>query len=217
MKPQPSAYRFVVLEGCEGSGKTTQFKRIQAKYPHATFFREPGGTEFAEKEMRRLLLSSPYSPDLTPYECMGLFFTGRSHNLRTFVAPARAKNVPVFTDRFDGSSFAYQLYGMGGGDGLLGHFESSRSAMGPAELLPTLYIYLDVSPEVGMARVKQRAADRGEVNHFDTRGPEFHARVRDGYHAFAKLYPDKVVTVNAEQSVERVWADIEAVLDRHFA
>jgi dTMP kinase len=216
MNAQPHQFRFVVLEGCEGSGKSTQFKRIEAKYLNGVFFREPGGTEFAEKEMRRLLLSSPHSAGLTPYECMGLFFTGRSHNLRTFVAPARAKGQPVFSDRFDGSSFAYQLYGMEGKE-LLSHFESSRTAMGPAECLPTLYIVLDVSPEVGMARVKKRYEAKGEMNHFDTRGPEFHARVREGYRQFAKRYPDRVIVVDAEQTVEKVWADIEAVLDRHFA
>jgi len=213
---QSQKFRFVVLEGCEGSGKTTQFERIKAKFPNGVFFREPGGTEFAEKEMRRLLLSSPYSADLTPYECMGLFFTGRSHNIRTFVMPAQTKNQPVFTDRFDGSSFAYQLYGMEGKN-LLDHFESSRKAMGPTDCLPTLYIILDVSPEVGMARVKKRYEAKGEMNHFDSRGPEFHARVREGYQEFAKRYPDKVAVIDAQQSVEKVWSDIEVVLDKHFS
>ncbi|HEU5114378.1 MAG TPA: dTMP kinase [Candidatus Paceibacterota bacterium] len=212
MNNQPIAIgSFVVVAGCEGAGKTTHMERLKSLLPNAKFFREPGGTKFAEEEMRRLMLKSEYSSGMSPYQHMNLVFAGREDNVRAIVIPARTQGIHVFADRFDCCSFAYQVHGMEG-DHLLEHFQSCRRHMGPEWCLPSLYIILDVSPEVGMKRVALRAAAKGEVNHFDERGPEFHARVREGYKHFAKLYPEKVVIIDAERSKEEVWKDIEKTI-----
>ncbi|MDP1624786.1 MAG: dTMP kinase [bacterium] len=208
---------FIVLEGCEGSGKSTQLKKLQGHLPEAVFFREPGGTEFSENEMRRLLLSKDHGPRMSAFQHMNLFFTGRADNIREIVIPAHKQGKVALTDRFDASSFAYQIFGLGGHE-LEAHFESNRAFMGPVEHRPSLYIILDIPVEVGMARVAKRENDKkGTSNHFDTRGPDFHSRVRDGYRRFAEIHGPSVVMIDASGTVEEVWTKLRQTVDEHIA
>ncbi len=206
---------FIVIAGCEGSGKTTQIENLKRKYPGAVFFREPGGTEFAE-EIRRLMLTGTHSAELSPFQQMNLAFAGREDNIREIVGPAMEVGKLVFADRFDCCSFAYQIFGMEGRD-LFAHFDSSRLSMGTFKYLPSLYVFLDISPGEGMRRVALRAQTKGDINHFDKRGPEFHARVRDGYRRFAELYPSQVKVIDGHPPKEEVWKSIEAMLDDFLA
>jgi dTMP kinase len=208
MKPETQTKgRFIVLAGCEGAGKTTQIKNLQARFPEAVFFREPGGTEFSEK-VRALMLGKEHGKTLSPFEQMCLAFAGRSKNINEIVAPALAAGKTVFVDRYDCCSFAYQIFGMQGSEDLFGLFNSLRLSVGPLECLPSLYLILDISPEEGMRRVAERKAAAGDSNHFDDRGPEFHARVRRGYKRFAELHHGKVKMIDAHPSKETVWKSI---------
>lgn len=202
---------FIVLEGCEGAGKTTQVKNLREKYPDAVFFREPGGTEFAE-EMRNLVLTSKHCKDLSAYEQMNLVCAGRSNNIRNIIGPALDAGKLLFADRYDSSTFAYQIFGMDD-KSLFELFGVQRLSMGPLSCLPDLYVILDISPEEGMKRVASRREAEGKSNHFDDRGPEFHARVRAGYHRFAELYPGKVKIVDAHPSKEEVWESVQEAVD----
>jgi dTMP kinase len=202
--------KFIVLAGCEGAGKTTQIQNLKAQYPEAVFFREPGGTEFAE-EVRGLMLGKKYGKTLSAFEQMCLAFAGRSKNISEIVAPALAAGKTVFVDRYDCCSFAYQIFGMDD-KSLFGLFDSLRLSDGPADCLPSLYLILDISPEEGMRRVAERKAAAGDSNHFDDRGPEFHARVRDGYRRFAELHLDSVKMIDAHSSKEKVWESIVGAL-----
>ncbi len=204
--------KFIVIEGCEGAGKTTQIENLRKKYPLAVFAREIGGTEYAEKGPRYLVLTSPYSKDLNGYEQITQAFSGRSHHVRKVIVPALEEGKHVICDRFDGSSFAYQVHGMECIH-LTHLFDSLKNSIVPLRH-PDLYIILDVTPEVGMARTKKRAEDKGESNHFDTRGPEFHARVRNGYHEFAKKYPQSCKTIDATGTKEEVWQKIQEIVDQ---
>lgn len=195
--------KFIVLEGCEGSGKTTQINNLKKKYPDALFVREIGGTEYAEKGPRHLVLTSEFSKDLNGYEQITLAFSGRSHHVRKVIGPAIEAGKTVFCDRFDASSFAYQIYGMESLH-LMDLFKTLKASIVPL-ITPDMYMILDVPPEVGMARTKKRAEDKGESNYFDTRGPEFHARVRNGYREFAKLNPACSQTIDATGTKEEVW------------
>jgi dTMP kinase len=199
--------KFIVLAGCEGAGKTTQIQNLKAKYTEAVFFREPGGTEFAE-EVRSLMLTSKYAKGLTAYEQMNLAFAGRSQNIRDIVGPALEAGKTVFVDRYDCCSFAYQIFGMDGSS-LFDLFSAHRLVMGDARYLPDLYVILDVSPEEGMKRVSSRKAAEGKSNHFDDRGADFHARVREGYQRFAEAHFGRVVMVDAHPPKEEVWKSIE--------
>ncbi len=217
MKTKP---QFIVIAGCEGGGKTTVIERIKAKYPDMLYTREPGGTEFAEKGPRYLVLSSPWSPDLNGYEQITQAFSGRSHHVRNVIAPALVSGKSVISDRFDCCSFAYQIFGMGKdnqpNETLFGLFEQLRLSIVPMTL-PDLYIILDVSPEIGMQRTRERAAGKGENNYFDKRGAEFHARVRKGYERFAQLNSTRVKFVDAHQSRDKVWESIDKILVEQFA
>lgn len=206
---------FIVIAGCEGSGKTTQIEKLRKKYPEAVFFREPGGTEFAE-EIRRLMLSSSHSTELNSFQQMNLAFVGRTDNIKKIIGPAMECGKLIFADRFDCCSFAYQIFGMEGKN-LFDHFDSSRLSMGSPKYLPDIYIFLDISPEEGMRRVAMRAEAKGDINHFDKRGLEFHARVREGYKRFAELHSSQVKVVDGHPAKEEVWKSIEAVLDKFLA
>ncbi len=198
--------KFIVVEGCEGAGKSTQIENLRKDFPGAVFLREPGGSEFAE-EMRALVLTSRYCKDLSAYEQMCLVFAGRSHNIRTIIEPALKAGKTVVADRYDASTFAYQIFGMDD-KSLFAAFSNNRFAMGPLDCLPDLYLILDISPEEGMRRVAARKAAKGDSNHFDERGPEFHARVRDGYRRFAELNGSRVKVIDAHPSKEVVWGSI---------
>ncbi len=197
-----------MIEGCEGAGKSTQIENLKKAFPEAVFFREPGGTPFAE-EMRSLVLTSKYCKDLNAFEQMSLVFAGRCNNIRTIVGPALKAGKTVIVDRYDASTFAYQVYGMQD-QILVSKFNNDRLLMGEIGYLPSLYLILDVSPEEGMRRVAARKAAKGDSNHFDERGPEFHARVRDGYRRFAEMHGTKVKMIDAHPSKEVVW---ESILD----
>lgn len=218
MKNQPASSKkssFIVFGGCEGSGKSTQIDLVKKEYPDAVFFREPGGTEFSEKEMRRLMLTSSYSPDLSPFQHMNLVFAGREDNIRKIVKPGLDAGNVVFADRYDCCSFAYQIFGMQGEASLFSHFDSNRMSMGPLDCLPGLYVIFDISPEEGMKRVAAREnAKKGTSNHFDTRGIEFHARVRAGYKRFAEMHSTKVIVIDAGRSIAEVQKDVREVLSR---
>jgi dTMP kinase len=202
--------KFIVIEGCEGTGKTTQIAFLKERYPDALFTREPGGTEYAEKGPRHLVLTSPYSRDLNGYEQMTQVFSGRSHHVRTVIEPALREGRDVFCDRFDASSFAYQIFGME--TKLFGLFESLKLSIDPL-IFPDKYIILDVSPEVGMARAADREnKKKGTSNHFDERGHEFHARVRAGYLRFIELNQSRCKLIDATGSKEEVWDSLQKFL-----
>ncbi len=204
--------KFIVFEGCEGAGKTTQIDNLKKKYPDALFVREIGGTDFAEKGPRYLVLTSPYSKDLNGYEQITQAFSGRSHHVRKVIEPALKEGRIVICDRFDASSFAYQIYGMECHH-LFDLFASLKASIVPL-IAVDMYIILDVPPEIGMQRTKKRAEDKGESNYFDTRGPEFHARVRNGYQEFAKLNPSRSMTIDATGSKDEVWELVQNAISK---
>lgn len=202
--------KFVVLAGCEGAGKTTQIQNLKERYPDAVFFREPGGTEFAE-DVRAIMLGKKYGKSLSAFQQMLLAFAGRASNIREIVEPALAAGKMVFADRYDCCSFAYQVFGMEGRD-LFGLFSTLRLTVGPLDCLPDLYLIMDISPEEGMRRVASRKAAAGDSNHFDERGSEFHARVRDGYRRFVEMHGSRARVIDAHPSKEVVWASIQDAL-----
>ncbi len=210
----PASGKFIVLEGCEGAGKTTQIQRLKEKFPEALFVREIGGTPYAEKGPRHLVLTSEFASDLNGYEQMTQAFSGRSHHLRKVIAPALEAGKTVFCDRYDASSFAYQIFGMEAPH-LFGLFDALKASLEPMRL-PDLYVILDVSPEVGMARTKKRAEAKGESNYFDKRGIEFHARVREGYKRFAELMSARCKVIDAAKSEEEVWKDLQEAIQPAF-
>src|SRR3989338_3519116 len=156
--------KFIVIDGGEGSGKTTILKWF-AETPVGKKFlitHEPGGTDFADK-IRTLVLSkeAARAPAETQF---GLMWAARAEHLKHKIIPALKKGVNVISDRFDSSTFAYQIYGQEAKH-LEKIFWQTREVF-LRERKPDLYIFLDVEPEVGLERVAKR---KEKQTHFDER------------------------------------------------
>jgi dTMP kinase len=194
--------KFIVIDGGEGAGKGTQIQRLKELYPDILFTREPGGSEYAE-EIRHVMLKSPLAKDASAETQFALVWGGRADHIWRKVNPALEKGIHVISDRFDSSTFAYQIYGQEGSD-LKDLFFMIREKF-LKHCVPDLYIVFDISPEESLRRTRERANLFGESNHFDEREVNFHERVRSGYRAFAKLFPERVKVVDANKSKEEVF------------
>jgi dTMP kinase len=194
--------RFVVFEGGEGSGKSTQAARL-AERLGAVLTREPGGTEFGSR-LRALVLGAVEVGDGAPAlasraEAL-LMAADRAQHVAEVVRPALDGGRPVVSDRFSGSTLAYQGYGRGLDLGDL-TWLSTWAADG---LEPDLVVLLDVDQEVAAAR-RCRPRDRIEAA-----GDTFHQRVVAGYRALAAADPARWVVVDGSGTVDevadRVWS-----------
>jgi dTMP kinase len=198
--------KFIVVDGGEGAGKGTHLTALRDVLPEKTvlFTREPGGTELAE--MIRNVIMSTEAKDADALTNFFLFWAARADHVARKIKPALESGINVISDRFDSSTFAYQLCGQEN-NFLRELFENSRKMLEPAGI-PDLYIYLDVEPEVGLIRAKSRS----DGNHYDDREERFHHRVRMGYLEFLKSYPH--VIIDANRPIEEVrQAFIKAVTE----
>jgi dTMP kinase len=200
--------RFIVVDGGEGAGKGIHLSRLaEILPPESTIFtREPGGTERAEM-IRQVILSGPGANALTNFH---LFCAARADHVEYKIGPARKAGKTVVCDRFDMSTFAYQIYGQEN-HFLLDSFERERELLGEVAQ-PSVYIYLDVDVEEGL----RRAEARQDGNHLDLAGIEFHKRVRDGYLEFLRRHDNSVV-VDANRSIEEVWTDFRIAVETAMA
>jgi dTMP kinase len=198
--------RFITFEGGEGSGKSTQIRRLAdhlaAKDVRTVVTREPGGSPGAEI-MRHLVLSGVGKVLGATGEAL-LFAAARDDHVHNVIAPALKRGEWVLCDRFTDSTRVYQGK-LGSADiGVLRALE--RVTIG--ELTPDLTIILDVPAEEGLARAAKRrgaeAPDRFEAEDID-----FHRRLRDAYRQVAADEPDRCVLIDASADVEvvteRVW------------
>ena len=175
---------FIALEGGEGAGKSTQAARLagwlRAEGRPVVETREPGGTPGAEA-IRALFVSG--SPDRwTPETDALLIAAARADHVARRIRPALAEGRIVISDRFVHSTLAYQ----GGGRGLDMAALRSLHAFATGDLWPHLVLWIDLPPEVGLARTanRKRPADR-----FEAEDARFHARVRAAFAALAAADP----------------------------
>ncbi len=189
--------RLVVLEGGEGSGKTTILSRLKGLVdPNKLILtREPGGSEMAE-QIRNLIFSEG-GKSLSPDAHFHLFWAARADHIDKTILPALDRGIDVISNRFDASTFAHQIFGEEH-HRLKNSFRFNREEMFAGRIVPT-YIYLDIDPEVGLLR--RRGAKDG--NHFDDKDIEFHRRVRRGYKEFIQFA--RVIEIDASGSGDEVW------------
>ena len=191
--------RFIAFEGGEGSGKSTQ-AALLADALGAVFTREPGGTAVGAR-IRELVLS-PETGELDPRAEALLMAADRAQHVAEVVAPALAAGRHVVTDRFAGSSIAYQGYGRG----LPVDEVAGLSRWATNGSWPDLVVLLDVPAAVADARL-QRALDRMEAA-----GADFHRRVNDGFRELAAIEPDRWVLVDGSAAVAEVADAVAAVV-----
>lgn len=159
---------FVAFEGGEASGKSTQAARLAARRG-ALLTREPGGTALGERV--RAIFLDPATGHIDGRAEALLAAAARAQHVTEVVEPALVSGRDVVTDRFTGSSLAYQGHGRG-----LPVEEVRRiSAFASAGLEPDLYVLLEVPPDVAAARLGD------DHDRLEAAGADFHERVRRGY------------------------------------
>lgn len=198
---------FIVLDGPDGSGKTTQLKLLERRMGEegrdAVFTREPGGAPLSEA--LRDLIKSDLGGSASALTQSLMFWAARRNYLEEVVWRAIDRGIPVFSDRGDSSTLAYQIYGKQAHN-LENEFWRMR-ALVFGDRTPDLYIFLDVSPEVAYSRTHTEER-KGEMSHFDAESIEFYRRVHQGYNAFREEVPGSVVLIDGECAPAEIHEEI---------
>ncbi len=202
--------KFITFEGVEGVGKTTQCARLR-KYleqqgKEVVLTREPGGTPLAES-IREVVLDREDEAISSEAELL-LMFAARAVHLSNKIIPALERGAWVICDRFTDATVAYQ--GFGRGQSL--EFIQILAENVQHSLWPDLTLLLDAPIELGLERV----AKRGESNRFETEKLEFFNEVRNGYLHLHKLYPERIKSINAVQTIDQVTSDIFKIIDSYL-
>ena len=193
---------FVVFEGGDGAGKSTQIRLLRAAVERAghvaVVTREPGGTRLGEA-VRELLLQ-PGTGDMDERSEALLYAAARAQHVREVIVPALQRGNVVLCDRYIDSSVVYQGAARGLGEERIA--ELNRWATGG--VVPDLVVLLDVDPAAGLAR----AAGDATPDRLESAGLIFHRAVRNAYRRRAAGDPARYLVVDAEQSVEAIHAII---------
>jgi dTMP kinase len=197
---------FIVFEGGEGSGKTTQAKALSNRLRrlgfHIVLTHEPGGTLLGNK-LRRWV---KWGRGVTTQTELFLFLSSRSQLLTKVIRPALEKGYIVICDRFDASTFAYQGYGRG----MDLDFLKSVNSFVTDGLCPDLIVLLDLSAEQGLGRKKMK------LDVFEREEFLFHQKVRDGYLKMAAADPEHWMVVDASipegKIREIIWERVKPLL-----
>ena len=192
--------RLLALEGIDGSGKTTQARAL-ATALGARLTHEPGATPLG-LALRQLLLS-PEAPPISLRAEALLMAADRAEHVTQVVGPALAAGEWVVSDRFSGSTLAYQGYGRGLNTAQLGRLVEWAAA----GLAPALSILVDVPVEVAQNRLATSAPDR-----LERLGPAFAHLVREGFLALAAADPAHWVVVDGTTDRAALSAHILAIV-----
>jgi dTMP kinase len=209
---------FITFEGGEGSGKSTQARRLADRLKergiNALLTREPGGSPFAE-QVRSLLLD-PTTPSHSALSEALLFHAARADHLDKTIRPALAAGSWVICDRFSDSTRVYQ--GVAGG-----LTEDTLDALERMVVVPTrpeLTFILDLAPADGLARARARGTAPGaasaDADAFERRDPQFHERLRAGYLAIAKAEPQRCVLIAGADAPDAIAAEIWSHVERRL-
>ncbi|MGE0364816.1 MAG: dTMP kinase [Phycisphaerales bacterium] len=213
------AGRFIAFEGPDGSGKTTQYRRLisllQQRGLTVCEVREPGGTPIGES-IRQILL---HTKDEMTLRCeMLLYMASRSQLVEQRIRPALKRGEVVMADRFVSSTLAYQ--GSAGGIPIPEIKAVADVAIQGA--YPDLVIIFDVDEETAARRISPLLADVSStretkgLDRIESRGREFHRKVREGYLEQARQAPDRHLVIDARRSADEVWQSLLDALGERF-
>lgn len=199
-EPFVSAGLFVVFEGGEGAGKSTQLALLAARLRDqgrdVVVTREPGATGIGER-IRSLLLGQPGSEVPSPRAEALLYAADRAHHVATVVRPALARGAVVVSDRYIDSSLAYQ----GAGRTLPVDEVSWLSSWATGGLKPDLVVLLDIDPHTGLSRVAVRS---GATDHLEAESVSFHERVRYAFLDLAAADPKHYLVLDAARPADEI-------------
>lgn len=193
---------FVTVEGVEGSGKTTITQLLaewlRQKGLTVTVTAEPGSTPLGA-HIRELLANFG---ERTAWAEAFLFLADRTEHVARVIRPALERGEIILSDRFTDSTIAYQSFGLG--LPLERLMELNRIATNG--LVPDLTLLLDIDPELGLQRVKNKTV-------FEKRDLHFHQRVRWGYLWLARKEPDRIKILDASQTLEVVVSEAKLFVE----
>ena len=191
---------FITFEGGEGSGKTTIIERVATYFKNkyqVIISREPGGSFIAES-IRDLVLDPKHLGMSYQAEAL-LYAASRAQHLEDVLIPAMETHDLILCDRYIDSSFAYQ--GLARGLGLEYVEKINDYAM---QHLPLKTFYIDVLPEVGLSRIK----DREKFDRLDQEKFSFHDLVRQAYLDISSVYQNRIIIIDGHQSIETITLEI---------
>jgi len=201
---------FLVLDGPEGAGKTTQVERLVQRLRDAgckaTSVRDPGSTPVSER-IREVLLDRRL-PEMDARTEVFLYMASRAEMVARIVRPALDVGLIVVCDRFVSSTVAYQGYAGGIDPELI--WDLGRTACGGIE--PNLTVILDLPVQEGLARARRLA----EPDRIEAKDQTFHEKVRQGFLSMAEARPQVFAVVDASQPpdavAEAIWEAAKRVL-----
>lgn len=206
---------FITFEGLDGSGKSTQLRRLkewlEANAFSVTPTRQPGGTRLGDR-IRSLLLDSR-SDSIAPMAELGLMFSDRAQAITEVIEPALHAGRIVLCDRFTDSSEAYQ----GGGRSLGSEVVLALHAALCGGLQPDVTLLLLPDFDMSLARARQRNqraknSTGTDENRFETENAAFFRRVFEKYEEIAAREPARVVLVAGDASIEEIHQHIVRVI-----
>lgn len=205
---------FVVLEGPEGAGKTTQLRKLQSELENrghsVVVTREPGGTPLAE-QLRELVKQTGAEP-VTPAAELLMIEAARAQHVARVIAPALAAGKIVLCDRFTDSTSAYQGYGRGMDGAWIA--ELNRRVCG--DTVPDRVLVFDVDRATGRMRTGKRALAADATDRFEQSDEAFHERVRAGFLALAAAAPERYRVIAAAADPEAVFGQVREAVHELF-
>ncbi|MEG5001136.1 dTMP kinase [Microcoleus sp. B4-D4] len=206
--------KFIVFEGGEGAGKTTQMQRLIHWLQASCFLkvglaatREPGGTELG-KQLRHLLLKQDSGELVSEMAELLMYAADRAQHVETFLKPELSKGTIVLCDRFTDSTIAYQGYGRG----LKLNLIKQLNEIATGGLQSDLTLWLDIDVEAGLARVRAR----GERDRMEQADLNFHRLVQQGFGELAEEHKSRIVRINGDRSEDEVAQEIQTIVTRRL-
>lgn len=204
---------FISLEGPDGAGKSTVLEQVLQEIDpklktQYLVTREPGGSKIAEK-IRQIILD-PVNRNMDDRTEALLYAAARSQHVEEIVKPALKSGKIVFSDRFVDSSLAYQ----GAGRNLGINEVKKINDFATNGLEPDLTLFFDLDPKIGLARIAKTRPDHED--RLEQEKIAFHEKVYAGYRQILKLYPNRIISINADQPFEAVVKECIEAMYQHL-
>ena len=207
--------RFITLEGGEGTGKSTQVRRLaaalEAKGVQVLATREPGGSPGAEQIRKLMVEGEPGRWDAITETLLA--YAARADHVARTIGPALLAGTWVISDRFNDSTFAYQ----GAGRGVERETIRRIDAAVLDDFQPDLTLVLDLDVGIGLGRANARENSKaGSENRFEKFGADFHEKLRQAFLDIARRNPERCRVIDASGDEDQVAQAIFAAVARRF-